>query len=152
INGTTTTGNSGGYADLALRATTGNVTVNNSAVLLGRIQAGGVTAANSVKVNNVSVGAAQANWHSTGTSTLGAGADTVTNDGSAGNAGLIGLASNGVTTTIDFGAGADTLNNGNAVTPGNGVIVVGENNGTGVTSASTVNFTGLENFNNNGRI
>ena len=135
------------YADLALKAAVGGVTLNNANTFLGRIQAGGVTAANSVTVNNTSAGAVAANWHTTGTSTLGAGNDAINNNGAAANVGLIATNATGAATTIDFGAGADTLNNGV-----NGVIVAGEIQGAGVTAASTLTLSNLETFTNNGRI
>jgi hypothetical protein len=60
---------------------------------------------------------------------------------------LLATNANGTATTIDFGAGTDTLNNG-----ANGVLVAGELQGSGVTAASTLTLSNLENFNNNGRV
>jgi hypothetical protein len=127
------------YGDLALKAQTGGVTVNNNAggTILGRIIAGNVTTADAVTVNNASGGT----WHTTGISTLGAGVDSVNNSG------YIGTAANATTTTINFsGNAANAINN-----TASGVIVAGESPLAGTAAAPAVtNITGNVTFTNNG--
>ncbi|HZZ34377.1 MAG TPA: autotransporter domain-containing protein, partial [Caulobacteraceae bacterium] len=117
------------YGDLALKGTTGNVSLTNNGTLLGRVDTSGLTGANATTISNTGT------WHTTGTSTFDAGADSLTNSG------LLLTASGGAATTIDFGAGTDKLTN-------SGKFVVGET----AQAASTVNLTNLETFANSGTI
>lgn len=124
----------GATGDLAIRGEGGDVAVNNSGRIDGRMDFTGLAPGSSVLVNNTGA----ASWHTTGLTTFSAGDDTLSNTG----AGL--LATRGAT-TFDFGADTgvaprDVLNN-------SGRIVVGETNG-----ASTFTLTGLERFNNAGLI
>ncbi len=126
-------------ADLAIKAVGGNLVVTNAATgtINGRIDASGLTSVVGppattffATVNNTGV------WNTTGTSTLSGGADVVNNK-------LGGTINTLGTTTIDFGAGLDTVNNA-------GLIKVG---GAGAaTAAATLSLTGLETFNNSGVI
>jgi hypothetical protein len=128
---TSETAGAAAYADLAVLGTGGNVVLNNKAggLLRGRVNTSGVTAANATTITNAGT------WHTTGTSTLGGGADTLTNSG------LLLTAAGGAATTIDFGAGGDKLTN-------SGTFVVGE----APAAASTVTLANLETFNNSGTI
>jgi hypothetical protein len=66
------------WGDLAINAKGGPLVLNNNAgaLLNGRLDASTLTAANTVTVANAGI------WHTSGTSTFGAGADKVTNTGS----------------------------------------------------------------------
>lgn len=119
----------GAAGDLAIRGVGGNVVVNDSGRIDGRLD---FTAADRVAVNTTATGS----WHLTGTSTLSAGNDTVTNAGLTAASG---------TAIIDFGADTgvaprDVFNN-------SGRLVTGE-----TTGASTLTLAGLETFNNSGTI
>ncbi|MFO1014942.1 MAG: autotransporter domain-containing protein [Caulobacteraceae bacterium] len=134
---------SNAFLDLAIVASstagpgngTGNIVVNNNGVLLGRVNFKDLTG------NSTITNTSLTSWHFVGTSTLTAGADTITNTG------LIATNAGGFATTLDAGAGTDSFNN-NA----GGVLVAGELQGTGVTAASNLVISNLENITNNGRI
>jgi len=118
-----------GYDDNAIRGVGGSVIVNNAGRINGRVSFSGLTG--NVVFNNSSV----TSWHTTGASTFSGGADVLNNTGA------IFTNANGVATSFDFGAGADTFTQA-------GLLVVGEP----TLGASTLTITNLEAFNNSGRI
>jgi|GEM_PF-1758392 len=118
-----------GYDDAAIRAVGGSVVVSNAGRINGRVAFSGVTG--TAAMTNTGV------WHTTGASTFGPGADSLTNSAT----GSIFTNAGGVATSFDFGAGADTFTNA-------GLLVVGEP----AQAASTLTITGLETWNNSGRI
>lgn len=122
----------GAAGDLAIQGVVGNVTVNNTGRIDGRMNFAGLTGTNRAQINVTGAG----NWHTTGLTTLSGGNDVITNSG---------LISTLGTTTIDFAADTgvaprDVFNN-------SGRLVAGETAG-----AATLNLTGLETFNNFGAI
>jgi hypothetical protein len=122
----------GAASDLAIRGVGGNVVVNDSGRIDGRVDFSGLTGVNRAVVNTTATGS----WHAAGLSTFSAGNDTV------GNAGLI--ATLGATT---FAFGADTGVAPRDVFNNSGRLVSGETAG-----ASTLTITGLETFNNSGSV
>jgi hypothetical protein len=124
------------YADLAIKAAVGGVTVVDNGTLLGRVDFSGLTGTNAANTTVSATG----NWHTTGLSNLGStivgatGADTLTNNGL--------LATSGVT-TFDFGGGTtDKLVNGVG-----GKLIDGE-----FTGASTLTLANLETLTNSGTV
>lgn len=122
----------GAAGDLALRGIGGNVTVNDSGRIDGRVDFSALTGTNRVAFNTTATGS----WHVTGLSTFSAGNDTLTNAGLTATIGA---------TILDFGADTgvaprDVFNN-------SGRLVAGETAG-----ASTLTITGLETFNNSGSV
>lgn len=118
-----------GYDDLAIRGVGGSAVVGNAGRINGRVSFAGLTG--TVAMTNTGV------WHTTGASTFGPGADSLTNSAT----GSIFTNAGGVATSWDFGAGADTFTNA-------GLLVVGEP----TLAASTLTVTNLEAWNNSGRI
>jgi hypothetical protein len=83
-------------------------------------------------------------WHTTGNSTLVAGADTITNN----SGGYIGTAAGAAQTTIQLGSGTNTITNASGA-----VIVAGETSLTGTAATPAVTrILGTTTFTNNGTI
>jgi hypothetical protein len=129
------------YGDFAIKGTGGNVVVNNDGRLNGRVNFAALSVGANAAINNTS----SQSWHTTGTSTFSAGNDLVNNTG------LIATNAGGAATTLDFGAGTDTLANA-----ASGTIVVGEIQGApaapGLGTVSTLTVSNLETFTNAGLI
>jgi len=151
VTGATTTINNNGlvesihgpafasYGDLAIKGTTGAVTVNNNATgtLLGRVNFSGLTTTNGVTINNAGT------WHTTGADTLSpTGNDAITNTG------VIDTAANAAATSIAFGTGTNTFGNSAGA-----FLVAGEAPLAGTAAAPAVTtISGTVAFTNNGTI
>jgi hypothetical protein len=122
----------GAAADLAIQGAVGNVVINNTGRIDGRLNFADLTGTNRAQINVTGAG----NWHTTGVTTLSGGNDAIVNSG---------LISTLGTTTIDFGA--DTGLAPRDVFTNSGRLVAGETSG-----AALLTLSGLETFNNSGTI